>query len=461
MTPQRLDPAPLVGFISLGCPKNQVDCELMISRAADTGFQITTDIARAQALVVNTCAFIEPAQSEADEAIREALEYKERGTCRAVIVAGCLPQYLQERCRQAYPAVDAWLTPDNPHQLGEILTGLLVADPPLVADPRFPLPEYLATAADGRVLSTPPSLAYLKIAEGCDHRCRFCLIPGLRGRYRSRAQDDLQAEAVALAEMGISEIALVSQDSSYYGRDLGNTTLAELLTGLVEQDGDCWVRVMYLYPDHITPELLETWARLAGRTTGPRLLPYFDIPVQHVSAPLLKAMGRRGDRQSIDALFRRVRSACPDAVIRSSLIVGYPGETDDQFNELFDWVQSGKVDRLGVFTYSDLPEMKSHQLPDHVPPEIAAQRQDLLLEAQYDVALELNTALVGSEVEILLEEEIDSNGAEYVYLGRGWREAFEIDGLAEVRSPRPLELFSRVRARALSADAYDLYTEIR
>ncbi|MBN2082601.1 30S ribosomal protein S12 methylthiotransferase RimO [bacterium] len=461
MNPVRLNPAPLVGFISLGCPKNQVDCELMISRAVDTGFQITTDIARANALVVNTCAFIEQAQSEADEAIREALEYKERGTCRAVIVAGCLPQYLKERCSEAYPEVDAWLTPNNPHRLGEVLAGLLVDEPPLVADPHFPLPEYLATAADGRVLSTPPSLAYLKIAEGCDHHCRFCLIPGLRGRYRSREQDDLLAEAVALAEMGVNEIALVSQDSSYYGRDLGNTSLAELLTGLADQDGDFWIRVMYLYPDHLTPELLETWAGLAQRTDGPRLLPYFDIPVQHVSAPVLKAMGRRGDRRSIDALFRRVRAACPEAVIRSSLIVGYPGETEDQFNELFDWVQSGKVDRLGVFTYSDLPEMNSHQLPDHVPPELAAQRQDLLLEAQYDVALELNTALTGSEVEVLLEEEAEGGGSESVYIGRSWREAFEIDGLVEVRSASPLELFTRVRARVVSAEAYDLYTEVR
>lgn len=464
---------PSVGFISLGCPKNQVDCELMIARAAETGFEVTAELEEADALVVNTCAFIAAAQAEADEAIREALEYKQEGRCRAVVVAGCLPQYLQERCEQAYPEVDAWLTPDNPGELGAVLSELLgggAAGAAHIGGSLAP-PTFLATAADGRVLSTPPSLAYVKIAEGCSHRCRFCIIPELRGRYRSRPPADVLEEVEAIANLGLAEIALVSQDSSYYGRDLDDRDgLAGLLAAILAQGGDYWLRVMYLYPDHVTDGLLDAWTELAARREGPRLLPYFDVPVQHVSGPLLKSMGRRGDRAGIERLFAGIRGRMPEAVIRTSLIAGYPGETEDDFNELLDWVQAGSVDRLGVFTYSDLPELKSHGLPGHVEPGLMAQRQDLLLQAQYEVMAERHQRLIGTDVEVLLEEDAteDAEGdqksvdaeAQYVYVGRSWRDAYEIDGLVRVSSTRPLELYTRVRARVTGADAYDLEAEV-
>jgi len=461
-----------VGFISLGCPKNQVDCELMISRAADAGFTITAEIERADALVINTCAFIAEAQAEADEAIREALSHKQDGRCRVVVVAGCLPQYLRERSSAAYPEVDAWLTPDNPGELGAVLTELLGADAPVLHELGGSLapPTFLASAADGRVLSTPPSLAYVKIAEGCSHRCRFCIIPELRGRYRSRRRDDVLAEVEAIAGLGLPEIALVSQDSSNYGHDLGDGAgLAGLLTAIHARGGNYWLRVMYLYPDHVTDELLDTWAALAERSDGPLLLPYFDVPVQHVSARIIKSMGRRGDRASIEQLFERIRSRMPEAVIRTSLIVGYPGESEDDFNELLDWVQSGAVDRLGVFTYSDLPELASHGLPDHVEPGLMAQRQDLLMQAQHEVALAHNQRLVGTEIEVLLEEDLTgedeeepepaAGGARFVFSGRSWRDAYEIDGLVRVISAVPQELYRRIRARVTAADAYDLEAE--
>lgn len=472
---------PAVGFISLGCPKNQVDLELMLSRADDAGFALATEIEQADAIVINTCAFIEAAQAEADEAIREALQQKQGGRCRAVIVAGCLPQYLQERRHEAYPEVDAWLTPDNPGTIGEVLSRLLGEHPDeeLAEPERFALPSFLADAADGRVLSTPPSLAYVKIADGCNHRCRFCIIPELRGRYRSRPVDDVLTEVRALSELGIPEIVLVSQDSSNYGRDLGGPGLAGLLAQLCALEGEGWLRVMYLYPDHITDELLETWGRLASAAGGLRLLPYFDVPVQHVGAALLKSMGRGGDRDSIDALFGRIRSACPDAVIRTSLIVGHPGETEDQFDELYNWVASGAVDRLGVFTYSDLPELQSHRLPGHLGEDVKAQRQELLMEAQYEVMLERQQALVGTQIEVLLEEQeepeddaatkLDAEAATgtpptvelgtHVYLGRSWRDAYEIDGQVRVSSTRPLDLYRLIRARVTAADAYDLEAE--
>jgi ribosomal protein S12 methylthiotransferase len=451
-----------VGFISLGCPKNQLDCELMISRACDYGFELATDIAEADAIVVNTCAFILPAQAEADEAIQEALAAKKHGKCHAVVVAGCLPQYLQQRCHERYPGVDAWLTPDNPGTIGEVLGRLLglsgdattASTDPAAAVP-LPLPTFLASAADGRVLSTLPSLAYVKIAEGCNHECRFCIIPRLRGRYRSRPIPDIVCEVRDLVEMGIPEIVLVSQDSSHYGRDLGGDGLPKLLSEICNLPGDYWLRVMYLYPTTISPELLETWAKLS-----PKLLPYFDVPVQHVNREVLKRMGRGGDRSSINGLFAAIRRTCPEAIIRTSLIVGFPGETDEQFGELLEWVESGAVDRLGVFTYSDLPELASHDMPGHIEEDEMEHRRDLLMQAQQDVMQERQQAFIGSECDVLLEDVDEEHGGEgYLYLGRSWRDAYEIDGIVRVHSLRELPLYQRMNVRITAADSYDLDAE--
>ncbi len=432
----------------------------MISRACDCGFELATDIVEADAIVVNTCAFILPAQAEADEAIQEALAAKEHGRCRAVVVAGCLPQYLQQRRFELYPRVDAWLTPDNPGTVGGVLGRLLglsggatTAPTDPAAALQLPLPTFLASAADGRVLSTLPSLAYVKIAEGCNHECRFCIIPQLRGRYRSRPIPDIVSETQELVEMGIPEIVLVSQDSSYYGRDLGGDGLPKLLSEICSLPGDYWLRVMYLYPSTITQPLLETWAAL-----GPRLLPYFDVPVQHVNRDVLKRMGRGGNRNRIDGLFAAIRQTTPGAIIRTSLIVGFPGETNEQFGELLEWVESGAVDRLGVFTYSDLPELASHGLPGHIDEDEMEHRRDLLMQAQYDVMQERQQAFVGSECDVLLEDvdEEEPEGEGHVYLGRSWRDAHEIDGIARVHATCELPLYQRVRARITAADSYDL-----
>lgn len=438
----------------------------MISRTCDCGFELATDIAEADAIVINTCAFILPAQAEADEAIREALAEKEHGHCRAVVVAGCLPQYLQQRRHERYPGVDAWLTPDNPGTAGEVLGKLLGLSGDATTAPtgpsatnavQLPLPTFLASATDGRVLSTLPSLAYVKIAEGCNHHCRFCIIPRLRGKYRSRSITDIISETQELVELGIPEIVLVSQDSSYYGHNLYEGGLQRLLSELCGLPGDCWLRVMYLYPANISPELLETWARFC-----PRLLPYFDVPVQHVNRDVLKRMGRSGDRSHINGLFAAIRQACPEAIIRTSLIVGFPGETNEQFGELLEWVESGAVDRLGVFTYSDLPELASHSMPGHIEEDEKEHRRDLLMQAQYDVMHERQQALVGSECDVLLEEvETADDGvaggdACHCYLGRSWRDAYEIDGLVRVVSSSELPLFHRVRVRITDADGYDL-----
>lgn len=455
-----------VGFISLGCPKNQLDCELMLARAVGAGFTLTPHLTLADAIVINTCSFIQPAIDEADEAIREALACKQRGSCRAVIVAGCLPQYLKQRAAELYPDVDAWLTPDTPAALPDVLTRLLAApvaagfqpsaDPARKPAADFALPTFLASQADGRILTTPPSLAYVKIAEGCNHHCAFCIIPQLRGRYRSRSIEDLAAEVAGLVARGIPEIVLVSQDSSYYGRDLRDgSELAALLARLCALEGDFWLRVMYLHPEHITPSLIDSWAGLA-----PKLLPYFDIPLQHVSAGVLRAMGRSGGPAATAQLLNRIRRAMPQAVIRTTLLVGYPGETAEQFAELKAWVETGGVDHLGVFAYSELPGMRSARLSGKVPPEVAEKRAAELMLAQQAVVAHNAVKLRGEVFTIIVEQVERGPGRLFTARGRSWRQAYEVDGQVKLISRQPPELFKKLKVRISGATGYDLLAEL-
>jgi ribosomal protein S12 methylthiotransferase len=448
-----------VGFISLGCPKNQVDCELMLGAAIGAGFEITARIEEADAIVVNTCCFIAAAQDEARREILKAQRYRGRGRCRALVVTGCLPQYLQERSGTEYPGVDAWLGPDAPLQIAPLLKALLEDRKAVRASgslaQRLPQPTFLPDAQLPRVLSTPPSLAYVKIADGCNHRCRFCIIPRLRGRYRSRPLEDVLREVEGLIQRGLPEIVLVSQDSSAYGSDRGKRELPELLDALGALPGDHWLRVMYLHPDGIDDALLEAWARQA-----PRVLPYFDLPLQHVSARVLEAMGRGGDRTQIDSLLKKIRAACPGAVIRTSLISGYPGETEAEHRELLDWVSSGVVDRLGVFAYSDLPELRSHDLADHIPAEEAARRSAELIEAQSAHAFELAQVLVGTRQHLVLDTRLPGASRIYEYSGRTWRDSYSIDGVVRIQSAEPLTPGTTVDATITAANGYDLNAKL-
>ena len=445
-----------VGFISLGCPKNQVDCEIMLSRASDAGLRVVSRLEDADAVVINTCSFIQPAIDEAEGEIRNALRHKRYGRVRAVVVAGCLTQHVKEQGLECFPEVDAWLTPDQPRQIADVLLELLThggteATAPSAIPPDIPLPTFLNSAADVRTLTTPPSLAYLRIADGCNHRCKFCIIPQLRGKYRSRPVEDIVAEAKALLAKGVHELSLVSQDCSYYGRDSGSS-LAELLTALAGLPGEYWLRVMYLYPNYVTDELLAVWAKL-----GPKLLPYFDIPLQHVSKPVLKAMGRGGSREETDALLAKVRVACPDAVVRTSLIAGYPGETEEYFTELRDWVAGGAVDRLGVFCYSELTQMASAVLPGKVPAEVAEKRRGELMEIAEGLAHQWNQALVGRQTQVLVDACVrDRRTGGWRAQGRRWQDAYEIDGnvtLAWSRKPMPGKLYL---ASIVSTNGWDL-----
>jgi ribosomal protein S12 methylthiotransferase len=452
-----------IAFISLGCAKNQIDCELMLCRTEGAGFEITRRLEDADAIVVNTCSFIAPAIEEADSQIREALRYKERGRCRAVVVAGCLPQYLQQKRFEQYPQVDGWLTPDTPGDAGELLLALLdpaghertaaqVQPGATAGAGELPIPRFLASAADGRVLSTPPSYAYVKIAEGCDHRCCFCIIPHLRGPYRSRPLSDIVEEVRGLVERGTPEIILVSQDCTYYGRDCNGPRLIDLLAAICEIPGDFWLRVLYLYPLGFPDEELRAWAQL-----GPKLLPYFDIPIQHVSPTILQSMQRGNVNEHIDTLLARIRSQMPDAVIRTSLIAGFPGETEADFQQLLDWVQSGAADRVGVFAYSDLPEMPSHQLAGHVLESEAQQRCRLLMSAHHSAHERIAQRMVDRVLEAVVESRRrQAGGRRWLNIARTWREAPGIDGIVAIPSDRELPLFRRVRVRITGVKGVDL-----
>lgn len=436
----------------------------MLSRTVGAGFEITRRMEDADAIVVNTCSFIAPAIAEADEQIRQARRYKEHGRCRALIVGGCLPQYLQERRFAEYPYVDAWLTPDTPGSAGDVLRRLLApaaagaapVAPEVSAALQpsvLPLPHFLSSAADGRVLSTPPSYAYVKIAEGCDHRCSFCIIPRLRGAYRSRPVADIVDEVRQLVAQGVPEIILVSQDCSYYGRDIAGAGLIPLLKALCAIDGDFWLRVLYLYPGALSRADIAAWHAL-----GPKLLPYFDIPLQHTSPGLLQAMGRPAAPAAWQGLLAEIRELCPGAVVRTSLITGFPGETAAEFDGLRAWIESGAVDRAGVFAYSDLPEMASHALDGHVPQVEAERRRQLLLQA-FACAHERSAQhLCGTRLEMVIEaRQRNARTRQWDYSGRSWREAPGIDGVIYCSSPRKYSLFQRVPVRITGVAGVDLH----
>src|SRR6476661_10964438 len=366
-----------VGFISLGCPKNLVDSEVMMGQLKQNGYQITADAADADTVVVNTCGFIDSAKKESIDTILEAAQLKTNGRTKRLIVAGCLVERYRDELKAEMPEVDAFI---GTNQINDILT---------VANPKtntrsLPIVQlgnqsatYLYDESTPRVLATPSHYAFVKIAEGCDRPCAFCFIPQMRGHFRSRRFGSIVAEAHQLAEEGIKEIILVAQDSSRYGEDLGKQdALARLLRELSHVDGIEWVRVMYTYPTHISDAFLDVIAE------EPRAVKYLDMPLQHASRNVLKLMKRGGNRESLERLIARVRAAVPGIAIRTTFITGFPGETDEDFAELIEFVRNCRFDNVGVFTYSDEEGTPAFDLPGKVDPKIAKKRRDRLMKAQ-------------------------------------------------------------------------------
>src|SRR3954454_277681 len=366
-----------VGFISLGCPKNLVDSEVMMGQLRKKGFEITSDAAEADTVVVNTCGFIDSAKKESIEAILEAARLKTEGKAQRLVVAGCLVERYRDELKAEMPEVDAFI---GTSQINDILG---VCDPDV--NPRtlpvLPLGNqsstYLYDESTPRVLATPSHYAFIKIAEGCDRPCAFCFIPQMRGHFRSRRFGSIVAEAEQLAEEGVKELILVAQDSSRYGEDLGKVdALPHLMRELSHTEGIDWVRVMYTYPTHISDAFLDVLA------TEPKAVKYLDMPLQHASQNVLKLMKRGGNRESLERLITRVRERVPGIAVRTTFITGFPGETEDDFAELLAFIKSVEFDRVGVFTYSDEEGTPAYNLDNKVEPKLARKRRDRLMRAQ-------------------------------------------------------------------------------
>jgi len=410
-----------IGFISLGCPKNLVDSEVMMGHLKQSGYQITANAEEADTVVVNTCGFIDSAKKESIEAILEATQLKTTGKAKRVVVAGCLVERYRDELKAELPEVDAFI---GTSQINDILS---VCDPKtnLRTLPVLPLGNqsatYLYDESTPRVLATPSHYAFIKIAEGCDRPCAFCFIPQMRGHFRSRRFGSIIAEAHQLAEEGIKELILVAQDSSRYGEDLGKQdALARLLRELSYTDGIEWVRVMYTYPTHISDAFLDVLAE------EPKAVKYLDMPLQHASQSVLKLMKRGGNRASLERLIKRVRDRVPGIAVRTTFITGFPGETDEDFEELMSFMRNVEFDRVGVFTYSDEEGTPAFELPDKVDPKVAKQRQRRLMKEQARISRRKNRSRIGETVSVIFEGE--AKESELLWQGRMETQAPDIDG---------------------------------
>ena len=410
-----------VGFISLGCPKNLVDSEVMMGQLKHHGYQITANAEDADTVVVNTCGFIDSAKKESIDPILEAAQLKTSGHAKRLIVAGCLVERYRDELKAEIPEVDAFI---GTNQINDILA---VCDPKTNTRslPVVPLGNqsatYLYDESTPRILATPSHYAFVKIAEGCDRPCAFCFIPQMRGHFRSRRFGSIIAEAHQLAEEGVKEIILVAQDSSRYGEDLGKPdALARLLRELSHVDGIEWVRVMYTYPTHISDAFLDVIA------AEPKAVKYLDMPLQHASQNVLKLMKRGGNRGSLERLIERVRKRVPDIAVRTTFISGFPGETEKDYEELLAFIKNVEFDRVGVFTYSDEEGTPAFDLSDKVPQRTAARRRNSLMKEQAKISRRKNRARVGDVFRVLFEGE--SKESELLWQGRMETQAPDIDG---------------------------------
>jgi ribosomal protein S12 methylthiotransferase len=410
-----------VGFISLGCPKNLVDSEVMMGQLKESGYEITTDASEADTLVVNTCGFIESAKQESIDAILEAARLKTEGKAQRLVVAGCLVERYRDQLRAEMPEVDAFI---GTSQITEIVN---VCDERTNTRSLPVLPignqsaTYLYDESTPRVLATPGYSAFIKIAEGCDRPCAFCFIPQMRGHFRSRRFGSIIVEAQQLADEGVKELVLVAQDSSRYGEDLGQPdALAHLLRELSHLDGVEWVRVMYTYPTHISDAFLDVLAE------EPKAVKYLDMPLQHASANVLKLMRRGGTRASLERLIKRIRERVADIAIRTTFITGFPGETEEDFEELLAFVRAVEFDRVGVFTYSDEEGTPAFDLPNKVDARTAKRRRAALMKEQKRISRRRNRQRIGSTARVLFEGV--SKETELLWQGRLETQAADIDG---------------------------------
>jgi len=433
-----------VHLLSLGCPKNLADSELMIGALVNAGFEVTLDPDEAQVLVVNTCAFIESAKKESLDAILEAAEVKRHGLGKRLVVAGCLSQRYGAELREQLPEVDVFVGTGNFLELPELLrrTDAPESRPIPYAGAAHLLPSHSAP----RIKLGDYFSAYLKISEGCNHKCAFCIIPKIRGRHESRPMNDLVAEARMLADSGVRELNLIAQDLTAYGHDLNPpASLAQMLYSLNEVDGIRWIRLLYCYPNFVTDELLDAIAAL------PKVAKYIDMPLQHADDEILRAMRRERSGSALRKILERIRKRVPGIALRSSFIVGFPGETDAAFERLADFIREQEFDRVGVFTYSLEENTAAFDLPNQVPERVKRARRAHLMELQSDISLKKNCEMIGREFEVLVEGAIPGRASRM--RGRTRSQAPEIDGSVFLRGEAAPGEFVRVHIdKALTYD---------
>ncbi|MEO8647587.1 MAG: 30S ribosomal protein S12 methylthiotransferase RimO [Acidobacteriota bacterium] len=445
-----------VGFVSLGCPKNLVDSEVMMGQLAAAGYEITNHADEADTVVVNTCGFIESAKQESIDAILEATTLKSEGKTKRVVVAGCLVERYRDELMNELPEVDAFIGTNEITRILEAadetrnfreLPMLPIGNKTATYLYDFDTPRYRATASH---------TAFIKIAEGCDRPCTFCSIPGMRGSFRSRRFGSIIEEARELGKQGVKELVLIAQDSSRYGEDLGQVdALAELICSLGEIEEIDWVRVMYAYPTHISD------AFLAAIAETPKAVKYLDMPLQHASRNMLKLMKRGGNRESLEKLIRRVRERVPGITIRTTFITGFPGETDEDFAELMQFVQNCRFDNLGVFTYSDEEGTPAFDLPEKVDPKVAVKRRNTLMKEQAKISKQLNRVKIGQTFKVMFEGL--SQESDLLFQGRLEGQTQEIDGYILINDiPEGLQpkIGGIYDVRITEAYEYDLIGEI-
>ena len=406
-----------VGIVSLGCPKNQVDAEMLLFTLKERGFKIVNDPADADAVIVNTCGFIESAKQESINEIIELGKLKQEGKIKAIIVTGCLAQRYQNEITAQLFEVDAAIGIGANEKIADVVEKVLADNSEKIED--FP-DKHLLPLDGKRIQSTPPYTAYIKIAEGCDNRCTYCAIPMIRGRFRSRQPESIIAEAKELAENGVKELIVVAQDTTRYGEDLyGEPHLAKLLKELCKIDGLKWIRILYCYPDRLTDELIDTIAE------EEKIVKYIDLPLQHCNGEVLKRMNRRGNRESLSELIGKIKAKIPNIVLRSTFITGFPGETEEQFEELAEFAAEAKFLRLGCFAYSAEENTPAAEFDGQVDDETKQRRADIIMEHQQSVMADYCEAMVDSEIEVLVE---GYDRLAECYYGRTYADAPEVDG---------------------------------
>ena len=436
-----------VGFISLGCCKNLVDTEVMLYNLHSAGFEITPNEEEAEIIVINTCGFIESAKQEAIENILDAASLKEYGKCRHIIATGCLVERYREEVMREMPEIDALVGIGSLDCIADACAAVMRGEKYV----SFKDKETSPLGGD-RIITTGPYSAYIKVSEGCDNLCTYCAIPLIRGKHRSRRIEDIVAEAKDLEAMGVKEINLIAQDTTRYGLDVyGEYSLARLVRAITEETSIPWIRLLYCYPDKITDELIHELR------TNDRLLKYMDIPVQHISDPVLKRMNRHGGKQLILDAIKRLRDSVPGIVLRTTAMVGFPGETEEDFTELCEFVKDVKFERFGAFTFSPEEGTAAAEMEDQIDEQVKQDRYDVLMQTQLTVAEEKTAERVGEELTVLCE---GYDRIAEVYHGRSYADAPDVDGRVYFKSTVGVTTGQFVRVKITEAMDYDLVGEI-